>query len=501
MINMSSLTGQLVVDGVWIDGDGVPLRSFDPFRNEVIWSGFFATVEQVDEAVQSAKRAFPSWSMLDLDRREGIARRFAEVLKTYSDNLAELISRETGKPLWESHTEVQACVGKVQNSIDALHERRWTLTESVGGQTTTTRYRPLGVMSVLGPFNLPAHLPGAHIVPALLAGNTIVFKPSEQTPAVGEFLTRAWEEAGLPKGVLNLVHGTGEVAQRAVASDDCDGVLFTGSYRVGALLHRMLAGQPEKMLALEMGGNNALVFESCEDIDAAVYQILLSSYITSGQRCTCARRLVVIDSGQSDSLVNRLVQAVKRMTVGDPLGEPQPFMGTVISSSAAMNIFQGQRAMLDRGFQALVPCQTPNESSAIVTAGLMEAGDQIPDDNELFGPLLIIQRADNLDQAIKLANQTRYGLSSGIITRHQSVWETFINRIRAGIVNWNRHTTGASGRLPFGGIGASGNHRPSGFFAADYCSSPLASMESQALAMPQQRLPGLDQVFSEIAAD
>ncbi len=495
------LSGQQFIDGNWTAGQGPEWSSHDPFRSETVWKGRWSDVDQVRHALAAARRAFPSWSMLGLDARELIALNFGKTLQESRAKFSELIARETGKPLWEADTEVATAIGKVQNSVDAIRSRRWTTTEGTADQVTVTRYRPLGVMTVLGPFNLPAHLPGAHIVPALLAGNTVVFKPSEKTPAVGEFLAQAWQRAGLPAGVLNLVHGTAEIAQAAAMDKLCDGVLFTGSYRVGQALHRALAGRPEKMLALEMGGNNALVIDQTSNIDAAVYQIILSAYITSGQRCTCARRLIVVDSGNGQAVVDRLASVLATIRVGDPLGQPQPFLGTLISEAAAKDVLAGQQRFLETGGRAIHLAKHLPDHPAALTPGLVETSGNVVDDCELFGPLLTVQRAGDLQSAVQLANQTRYGLSAGLISDRRDSWEYFVSHINAGIVNWNRQTTGASGRLPFGGVGASGNHRPSGFFAADYCSFPVASMESGKVDLPKAAQVGLEDVIARLYSD
>ncbi len=490
----SLIDGRLRIGVGWEAGEGREWESVDPFRQEAVWRGRWASDSQCDRAIEQARQAFKSWSQTTLADRIAIVKRFAEQIQSQRSELNRWITSETGKPLWESDTETSAVIGKVQNSIESIQHRRWTVSEGEGNSSSVIRYRPLGVMVVLGPFNLPAHLPGAHIVPALLAGNTIVLKPSERTPGVGEFLVRAWQSAGLPDGVLNLVHGAAEVSQRLVQSTEIDGVLFTGSYRVGRLLHQALAGRPEVMLALEMGGNNALVIESVRDIDAAVYQILLSAYITSGQRCTCARRLIWTEDGNGGEVVRRLAESIPRIRVGDPSASPGPFMGCLISKEAAQSMLQHQGDLIARGVEAIHPMETFASSPAMLGPGLLQASpEQLPDE-EWFGPLLVAQPARDLDHAIEMANASRFGLSAGLISDNVDSFHYFVQRIRAGIVNWNRQTTGASGKLPFGGIGASGNHRPSGSFAADYCSFPVASLESTEMPLPSSPNVGLEEV-------
>ncbi len=490
------LSGQMLIDGAWADGLGQDWVSFNPFSGAEILCGKQASVEQCRDAVVAAKTAAEKWRAQSLEHRIEVAERFADVLKQRHEELAALITHENGKPLWEAGTEVNACIGKVTNSIDAIKERRWTSSTGDDVQQSVIRYRPLGVMAVLGPFNFPAHLPGAHIVPALLAGNSIVFKPSEQTPAVAEFLVRAWLEAGLDSGVLNLVHGVAEVAGAIAYDNDVAGVLFTGSYRVGKILHQNLAGQPEKMLALELGGNNALVVDKVSDIDAAVHEIILSAYLTSGQRCTCARRLILADKEVGEKVIRRLVDAIPKIRVGDPLGGSQPLMGSLISNDAAEAVLAGQekwRTLATEEYQLMR--QSLDDHRSVLTPGLLGVEDGCVDDSEIFGPLLLVEQAADLDDAIARANRTKYGLSAGLLSDDRSTFDYFIDRIEAGIVNWNRQTTGASGRLPFGGIGRSGNHRPSGYHAADYCSHSVSALEKSSLVLPDQIGVGLDDVF------
>jgi len=488
----------MLIDGVWVDGSCQDWISSNPFTGDEILQGKQASMKQCRDAVVSAKAAAEDWMVQSLARRVEIAVKFSEVLKDRHEELATLITRENGKPLWESRTEVNACIGKVSNSIDAIKERRWTSVIGDQGQQAVIRYRPLGVMAVLGPFNFPAHLPGAHIVPALLAGNTVVFKPSEQTPAVAEFLVRAWQQAGLPNGVLNLVHGVADVAGAIAYDADVAGVLFTGSYRVGKILHQNLAGQPEKMLALELGGNNALVVDQVSNIDAAVHEIILSAYLTSGQRCTCARRLIFTGSAASAEIIQRLTAAIPKIRVGDPQGQQQPLMGSLISTDSAEGVLAGQekwRALATAEHQLMI--QPLAKHPSVLTPGLLSVEDGCVEDSEIFGPLLLVEQAADLDDAIDRANRTKYGLSAGLLSDDRSAFDHFINRIEAGIVNWNRQTTGASGRLPFGGIGRSGNHRPSGYHAADYCSHSVSSLEKSVLDLPEKIGVGLEDVFGK----
>lgn len=491
----SKCTGKQLVGANWIEGSGAEHRSTSPVDGSVTWQGRWADANEAEEAVRVAQNAFGNWSLTSLDERVEICKAMAGYVDAHRDPLAELISWETGKPKWESLGEVAAVIGKVTNSIDALRARRWTTYERQGDLTAVTRYRPHGVMLVLGPFNLPAHLPGAHIVPALLAANTILFKPSEMTPAVGQWLAQAWRLAGLPAGVLNLLHGDAVIAKQLASDDRVAGVLFTGSYRAGASLHQLLAGKPEKVLALEMGGNNPLVIHRVANDRAAVMQVIESAYVTAGQRCTCARRLILTESCKPDDFLKSLISAIRAIRVGLPFDQPQPFMGTLIRPEAATRLLAAQKALIDQGAVPLLPMSPLAGHAALLSPGLIDATGVELEDVEHFGPLLSVIRVQTLDEAIKVANATRFGLAAGILTDAEEDFIYFCDRVRAGIVNWNRQTTGASGRLPFGGVGLSGNHAPSGFFASDYCAFPVASLESPNLPNASSKVsPGLEDV-------
>ncbi len=497
---MNQITDGLnLIDGEWLPGEEGPWERTSPADGRPVWNGRWSSVCQTETAVAAAKTAFPAWAQTSLEHRVQLCQAFARRVSERKDELAQRIAIENGKPGWEAKTEVAAAIAKVSNSIDAITKRRWTTSEQLGDFQAVTRYRPHGVMFVLGPFNFPAHIPGGHIIPALLAGNTVVFKPSEWVPATGQWLAEIWHSIGLPSGVLNLVHGGGEVGSVATSHDAVDGVLFTGSHKIGTELHRRMAGKPEKILALEMGGNNPLVVHGTSDIRGAAITTILSAFITSGQRCTCTRRLIVTGQECFEKLVGELLALIPKIRVGLSLDEPQPFMGPLIHAQAATAMLAAEHDLIAGGAKSLIRMESDPRSPALVTPALLEIGEgQETDDCEHFGPMLTLQRADDLDHAIKLANATRFGLSAGFLGDKVDDFHYFLDRIRAGVVNWNRQTTGASGKLPFGGVGLSGNHRPSGYFAADYCSYPMASLESPELSEARQPVPGLEFGSSEL---
>jgi succinylglutamic semialdehyde dehydrogenase len=466
----------------------ITFTSINPATGETVWIGEAAGPAEVDAAVAAARAAFPAWSRRPQAEREALLRAFAGQLTANREQLAEIISHEVGKPHWEALTEVQSMIGKIDLSIEA-HARRCAEFKNPLGRT---RFRPHGVVAVLGPFNFPGHLPNGHIAPALLAGNTVVFKPSEFAPAVAELTARLWAEAGLPAGALHIVPGGRDTGAALAAHRGIDGLFFTGSARAGLALNELFARTPEKILALEMGGNNPLVVHRAADLRAAAALTVQSAYLSAGQRCTCARRLLVPAGDEGELFIAELVKMIAGLRVGAPTDRPEPFMGPVISAEAARRLLAAQKNLLGRGAELLAAMHHLKPHTGLVTPALIDVtavADR--EDEELFGPLLQLIRVPDFDAALRECNATAYGLAAGLISDDAALYERFRAEVRAGIVNWNQPLTGASSGAPFGGIGRSGNHRPSAYFAADYCSYPVASIEVPELKLPAPLPPGI----------
>ncbi|WP_177346345.1 succinylglutamate-semialdehyde dehydrogenase [Pseudomonas sp. MF6396] len=480
------------IAGTWQAGQGETLQSLNPVSQQVIWQGQGADAGQVEAAVQAARQAFAGWARQPLEARISVLEAFAACLKAHADELARCIGEETGKPLWEATTEVTSMVNKVAISVQSYRERTGEKSGPLADATAVLRHKPHGVVAVFGPYNFPGHLPNGHIVPALLAGNSVVFKPSELTPKVAELTLRCWIEAGLPAGVLNLVQGARETGVALAANPGIDGLFFTGSSRTGNLLHQQFSGRPDKILALEMGGNNPLVVDQVQDLDAAVYTIIQSAFISAGQRCTCARRLLVPQGEWGDTLLARLVAVSRNISVGAFDQQPAPFMGSVISLGAARALLDAQAQLLASGAQSLLPMTQPQADAALLTPGIIDVTSvaERPDE-EFFGPLLQVIRYSDFDAAIREANNTQYGLAAGLLSDSEARYQQFWLESRAGIVNWNKQLTGAASSAPFGGVGASGNHRASAYYAADYCAYPVASLEASSLVLPATLTPGI----------
>lgn len=468
----------LWIAGRAVEGEGPVLVSRNPADASRVWEGTTASPTQVEQAVEAAWNAKKSWKQTALETRRLIVKRFGEILQEETETLAELISSETGKPLWESIGEAKTCVAKVDLSIRAQADRRQQQSAQMTNQIAEVQYHPLGVVVVLGPYNFPAHLPGGQIIPALLAGNTVVFKPSEWTPAVGAWLVDAWVRAGIPKGVLNLIQGDREVAQKAIDDRRIGSVMFTGSHRAGTAIHKQLAGRTDVLLTLEMGGNNPLVVVSDQQLDTVAGAVVASAFITAGQRCTCARRLIVLDSPSGKQLLDKLANRVQRIRVGLASDRPEPYIGPLIDKSAADALLDAQNRMQLSGGKILVEMRRSPRCSALLHPGLIDmtgTENQLADE-EFFGPLLQVFRVQDFEQAVDLAGSTRFGLAAALLGGTREQFEYFRNHVMAGVINWNRQTTGASGALPFGGLGDSGNHRPVGYWAIDSCNDPVASL-------------------------
>jgi succinylglutamic semialdehyde dehydrogenase len=456
---------------------GTMLVSTDPATGEEIWSG---EIGDPSAEVAAARAAWPAWAAHSHAFRIEALRRFANVVRKNEPEFAELISHETGKPFWEARTEVASVVNKVEISVDAYAERTaQRKLEAALGNRIAVRHKPHGVLAVLGPYNFPAHLPNGHIVPALIAGNAIVFKPSEKTPATGAFLVGCLHKAGIPEGVVRLLIGGPDQGKALAADPGIDGLLFTGSARAGMSLHRQFAETPQKILALELGGNNPLVVWDAKDIEPAAMIVVQSAYLSAGQRCTAARRLIVQD-GKEGPLLEAVTAMIDRIVVDHAFADPQPFMGPVIDTTAADHVQEQWLTLMMKGGKPIRRLDRPYEERPYLTPALIDVtGVKDRPDEEIFGPVLQLIRVKDFDAAIDEANNTRFGLAASLVGGNSELYDKFWANVRAGVINWNKPTNGAPSTAPFGGVGLSGNHRPSAFYAADYCAYPVTSVESE----------------------
>ena len=452
-----------------------PLTSFEPATGTLLWQG---QPGDADAEVERARGGWPKWAAQPIAYRIETLRRFVNVVRRHEDALTDLIARETGKPLWDARAEVAAVMGKVDISVAAYSERTGQRRlEANLGARQSVRHKPHGVMAVIGPYNFPAHLPNGHIVPALLAGNAVVFKPSEKTPAVGEMLVKLYHEAGVPTDAVRLLLGGGDTGKALAAHPDVGGILFTGSAQTGIAINRQFASQPSRILALEMGGNNPIVVWDTPEIHAAAVIVVQSAFMTSGQRCTAASRLIVRDT-IADRLIAEVKKVADRLIVDHPHADPAPYMGPVIDNEMADGLTESFLYLMSHGGRPIKHMVRPQKGLPFVSPAIIDVTDvKERPDVELFGPLLQIVRVAGFDDAIREANNSRYGLSASLVGGTPEQYNQFWSNVRAGIVNWNRPTNGAASNAPFGGVGISGNHRPSAYYAADYCAYPVVSAE------------------------
>ncbi|MGQ0627145.1 MAG: aldehyde dehydrogenase family protein [Phycisphaerales bacterium] len=492
-----TIAGANLVGGRWRPIPGDALRSFNPAHPaQVVWSGT-PKVADVHGAIAAARAALPAWSGLPLERRAAVLRRYRDLAAARAGDVAGLLCDEVGKVLWECRQEAALLAAKVDITLDPAPEgglHRVTpfslgLSPSRDGRCL---FRPHGVMAVIGPFNFPAHLPNGHIVPALLAGNTVVFKPSDKSPAVGQLLAELLSSAidlelgpggsGAGAGVVNLVHGGADVAAALCADPGVDAIAFTGSWPVGRRILEANLDRPGRIVALELGGSNPAIVMPDADLRQAAIEIVRCAFNTAGQRCTSTRRAIVHES-VAGRLIPAIAKAASNLIVGDPRASHPVFMGPLISAPARQAVLDFARTATDA--QVIVPPTTiDNDGGHYLSPGLMRvdrfelsaSAGSAARDVEIFGPLLRVSTARDFDDALDQANATRFGLAASLFSADSALHDRFLVECRAGCLNINTGTAGASSKLPFGGLGQSGNHRPAGSFALDYCAYPVAAM-------------------------
>ena len=466
------------INGVFEPIPGDALISTNPAAPDtVVWSGS-PTVAHVDAAVSAARAALPAWSSTSIEERIAVLRRWQEATKKHVDRMAGLITDEMGKILAESRFEANALgskvditlgpesMGRVANYDVPINERR----------SGSCRFKPHGVMAVIGPFNFPAHLPNGHFVPALLMGDTVIVKPSDKTPAVGQLMAELMHEAGAPAGVFNVIQGAADVASTLVNHEDIDGVLFTGSWPVGRRITEANLDRPGRILALEMGGNNPAVVMPDAHFQQAVIECARAAFATTGQRCTCTRR-IILHRDIADRFIAAFARVASTLIIGPGRSENPVFMGPLATQAGVDDVLRAQAGLIDSGARPIIESAAMDGPGAFLTPGVIEVdGFSLERDEEVFGPLAQITVVDDLDAAIHQANQTRFGLAASIFTQSEPDFERFFHETNAGCINWNTGTAGASSKLPFGGLGHSGNHRPAAAFATEYCAYPVASM-------------------------
>ncbi len=477
-----------LVNGVFrpLSGDAITTR--DPAQpSRVVWTGT-PVAAHAEEAVTAARSALPAWRALPLQERRAYLERWREACVRHAGRLAAAISREVGKVKWEAELEARIVAEKVTITLEERVLARVAGFEVAAGagKTGICAFRPHGVMAVLGPYNFPAHLPNGQIVPALLVGNTVVFKPSEKGASVGQLLAEIAQEVGFPAGVFNVVQGGGAIASRLSTHPDVDGVLFTGSFPVGRRILEANLDTPGRLIALEMGGSNPAFVSENADLRRAAIECVRAAFATTGQRCTCTRR-VLVDEKVADRFIPMFLKLASTLVIAGADDGVPAFMGPLVTSDARDAVLRAQAALASRG-RLLLEASPLDRDGFFLAPGAVEVDRfRLEDEgDEIFGPFVQFARVSGVEAAVAQANATRFGLAASIFTNDEAEWRSFREGSRAGCVNWNTGTAGASSKLPFGGTGRSGNHRPAGAFAVDACAYPVATMIDTAdLAIPQ----------------
>ncbi|MDE2042606.1 MAG: succinylglutamate-semialdehyde dehydrogenase, partial [Alphaproteobacteria bacterium] len=447
--------------------------SIEPATGAEFWR---APVSEIEAEIALARESWPAWATQSLSARVETMRRFANVVRGKSEDLINAIARETGKPLWDARAEIESTIARVEIAIAGYMERSaQRRIDGALGARSALRHKPHGVIAVITSHAAPADIPTAHILPALIAGNAVLFKPSEKTPATGKLLIDCLHAAGLPTGVARIIIGGPEVGEALATHPDVNGLTFTGTARNGIMLHRRFADMPHKLLSLEMGGNNPIVVWNAPDMHSAAVVVVQSAFLSAGQRCTAARRLIVED-GKQDALLAEIRQLMNRLIVGEPHSSPPPYMGPVIDNAAADQLQEAFLDMMTGGGRPIRHLDRPVAGRPFLSPALIDVTDiKERSDTELFGPILQLIRVPDFDAAVAEACNTRFGLSAALIGGTPKQYEQFWANSRAGLVHWNRATNSPPVNAPLGGVGLSGNHRPGATYAADYCAYPVVS--------------------------
>ena len=455
----------------------------------------------IDESVMAARKAFMPWRRKKISERAEFLRKFKVAIQKRADEFTEIIAREVGRPAWEAKEELLA----LEVKIDVTLEEGMRLVEKleipqvIEGVLGASRRKPIGVTAVIGPYDFPAAQPCGHIVPALLAGNTVIFKPSEKAPLIGQLIADCFNEAELPPGVFNLLQGEKETGRRLCAHEGIDAILFTGSYEVGTRIKQDTLQQHWKLVLLQMGGKNPAIIWEDADLELALKDALVGGFISAGQRCTSMSRIIIHHS-HAEAFVERLHERAKAFVIGHPLDNP--FMGPLIDAGSVDRYMKFQGIAVREGCEPVMRGKTLElgkqgnyvaPSICLVKATSLEATKKsVYQQTEIFGPNIAIIPVRTLEEAIAQANATQYGLAAAVYTKSRTIYEKCWEELQAGLINWNRPTITASARLPYGGLKKSGNHFATAVFSTLNSTYPVASLEDAERSVSSESFPGLN---------
>lgn len=440
----------------------------------------------VDQVIESAQTGYDVWRKLSFDERISYLKKYQEIVRARKDEIAMALALEVGKPLWEAKTEAAALDGKVSVTITDSYNRikQETLRDVMPKIDGHTVYKPLGPCFVIGPFNFPCHLANGQILSALLAGNSIIFKPSEKTIYSAQIMIECFHQAGFPKGVINFINGMGHTASKITGDKRIKGIFFTGSRGVGMRILENTYKDLNKLVALELGGKNSTIIHHDTNISHALPELLRSAFLTTGQRCT-STSMILIHRKIEQEFISQFKAVTERIRVGHPTkASPDPFMGPLIDEHAEKLYFEFCEHGKREGAEEIVPARKLDvgHEGYYVSPSIHYAkkpnlqGKFIQE--EIFGPNCFFIPYDDIEEAIKIANCTEYGLAASVFTRSPEIYRLCLRDIEAGLINLNRSTVGATARLPFGGVKNSGNHRPAAVSMIDHCVNTVASLET-----------------------
>lgn len=441
--------------------------------------------DHIEQVIISAQKGFDSWRKLSFEERVSYLKKYQEAVRVRKDEIALALALEVGKPLWEAKTEAAALDSKVSVTITDSLERikQETIKDVMPKIDGHVVYKPLGPSFVIGPFNFPCHLANGQILSALLAGNSIIFKPSEKTIYSAQLMMECFHAAGFPEGVINFINGTGHTAGKITGDKRVRGVFFTGSRAVGLRILENTYRDMGKMVALELGGKNSSIIHHDTNISHALPELLRACFLTSGQRCT-STSMILVHRKIEQEFIHQFKTLTERIRVGHPTKDNDPFMGPLIDQQAEDLYFQFTGYGKQEGAEEIVAPRKLDIGYAghYVSPSIHYA--KKPDlhgkfiQEEIFGPNCFFVPYDDIEEAIKIANCTNYGLAASVFTRDPEIYKLCLRDIDSGLLNLNRSTVGATARLPFGGVKDSGNHRPAAVSMIDACVSSCASLET-----------------------
>jgi succinylglutamic semialdehyde dehydrogenase len=458
-----------------------------------------ADYSHIEKVIDSAVFGFHSWRKTPLSERLEYLKKYQEVAKKRREDIALAIALETGKPLWETYTEADAIASKVQVTITDSLERvkQQTISNIMPNMDGHIIKKPIGPSLIIGPFNFPCHLANGQILAALMTGNSIIFKPSEKTIYSSQLLIELFHEAGFPAGVINFINGTAHTTQTILKHPDIKGIYFTGSLAVGKRILEAVGTDVTKMVALELGGKNATILHEDTNMEHALAEVLRACFLSSGQRCT-STSMIVVHKKIEQEFISRFKELTEKIIVDHPTKyKVEPFMGPLIDEAAFLTYSRFCQMGLNNGAEAIKDfTKIVTDFDGYYASPTIHYLKEIKKENpfateEIFGPNCTFTPYENIEDAIRIANISDYGLAASIFTQDMEIYKQCLEDIDAGLINLNRSTVGASARLPFGGVKNSGNYHPAAVSMVDHTVTTVSSLETRDNSSKLSEIKGL----------